>query len=65
METSSIIGLKMSLTRGHARTTRFLQAKNEGQKSTFELARAVVERSYPMEDVNTYEYPKKYGNPVM
>ena len=45
----------------------FLQAReefNEGQKSTFELARAVVERSYPMEDVNTLRvFKKKYGNP--
>ena len=45
----------------------FLQAReefDEGQKSTFELARAVVERSYPMEDVNTLRtFKQKYGDP--
>ena len=45
----------------------FLQAReefNEGQKSTFELARGVVERSYPKEDVATLRhFKKKYGQP--
>jgi len=45
----------------------FLQARenfDESQKNTFELARAVVERSYPMEDVNTLrQFKKKYGDP--
>ena len=34
------------------------------QTTAFELARQVVERSYPMEDVNTLrQFKKKYGNP--
>ena len=34
------------------------------QKSTFELAKAVVERSYPKEDVATLRtFKKKYGDP--
>jgi hypothetical protein len=45
----------------------FLQARenfNENQKNTFELARQVVERSYPTEDVNTLRvFKKKYGDP--
>ena len=45
----------------------FLEARenfNERQKSAFELARQVVERSYPMEDVNTLRvFKKKYGDP--
>ena len=45
----------------------FLQAReefDEGQKSTFELARKVVERSYPKEDVATLrKFKKKYGDP--
>jgi hypothetical protein len=45
----------------------FLQARenfDESQKNTFELARQVVERSYPMEDVNTLrQFKKKYGDP--
>ena len=45
----------------------FLQARenfNERQKNTFELARQVVERSYPTEDVNTLRvFKKKYGDP--
>ena len=45
----------------------FLQAReefNEGQKSTFELARGVVESSYPKEDVATLRhFKKKYGQP--
>ena len=45
----------------------FLQAReefDEGQKSTFELARQVVERSYPKEDVATLrKFKKKYGDP--
>jgi hypothetical protein len=45
----------------------FLQAReefDEGQKSTFELARKVVERSYPNEDVATLrKFKKKYGDP--
>jgi hypothetical protein len=45
----------------------FLQAReefDEGQKSTFELARQVVERSYPKEDVATLRtFKKKYGDP--
>ena len=37
---------------------------NESQKDTFELARQVVERSYPTEDVNTLRvFKKKYGQP--
>jgi len=37
---------------------------NESQKDTFELARKVVERSYPTEDVNTLRvFKKKYGDP--
>ena len=45
----------------------FLQARelfDEQQKRTFELARKVVERSYPIEDVNTLrQFKKKYGDP--
>ena len=45
----------------------FLQARenfNESQKNTFELARRVVERSYPKEDVATLrKFKKKYGDP--
>ena len=45
----------------------FLQSRelfNEQQKNTFELARKVVERSYPKEDVNTLRvFKKKYGDP--
>ena len=45
----------------------FLQARelfDEQQKRTFELARQVVERSYPTEDVNTLRvFKKKYGDP--
>ena len=45
----------------------FLEARenfNESQKNTFELARQVVERSYPTEDVATLrKFKKKYGNP--
>ncbi len=45
----------------------FLEARenfNESQKNTFELARRVVERSYPTEDVNTLRvFKKKYGDP--
>ena len=34
------------------------------QKSTFELAKQVVERSYPKEDVDTLRvFKKKYGDP--
>ena len=45
----------------------FLQARedfNVAQKSTFELASKVVERSYPIEDVNTLRvFKKRYGDP--
>ena len=45
----------------------FLQARedlNDAQQATFELAKSVVERSYPREDVNTLRvFKKKYGNP--
>ena len=45
----------------------FLEARenfNESQKNTFELAKQVVERSYPTEDVNTLRvFKKKYGDP--
>ena len=45
----------------------FLEARenfNESQKNTFELARRVVERSYPTEDVATLrKFKKKYGDP--
>ena len=45
----------------------FLEAREnfENQQTTaFELARQVVERSYPMEDVNTLRhFKKKYGDP--
>ena len=45
----------------------FLEARenfNESQKNTFELARQVVERSYPKEDVATLrKFKKKYGDP--
>lgn len=45
----------------------FLQAResfNHLQKSTFDLAKQVVERSYPKEDVNTLRvFKKKYGDP--
>ena len=45
----------------------FLEARenfNESQKNTFELARQVVERSYPTEDVDTLrKFKKKYGDP--
>ena len=45
----------------------FLQARetfNESQKNTFELARQVVERSYPKDDVATLRtFKKKYGDP--
>ena len=45
----------------------FLQARehfNESQKNTFELARQVVERSYPTDDVATLrKFKKKYGDP--
>ena len=37
---------------------------NEMQNHTFDVARAVVERSYPTEDVNTLQhFKKKYGQP--
>ena len=45
----------------------FMQSRedfNEVQKSTFELAKQVVERSYPKEDVATLRtFKKKYGDP--
>ncbi len=45
----------------------FLQARedfNELQKSTFDVAKQVVERSYPKEDVATLRvFKKKYGDP--
>ena len=45
----------------------FLQARedfNDQQKLGFELAKAVVERAYPIEDVNTLRvFKKKYGDP--
>jgi len=45
----------------------FMQARedfNDQQKSGFELAKAVVERSYPKEDVDTLRiFKKKYGDP--
>ena len=45
----------------------FLQARenfNESQKSAFELAKQVVERSYPPEDVGILrKFKKKYGDP--
>ena len=45
----------------------FLQARenfDESQKNTFELARKVVERSYPTDDVATLrQFKKKYGDP--
>ena len=45
----------------------FMEARenfNESQKNTFELARRVVERSYPKEDVATLrKFKKKYGDP--
>ena len=45
----------------------FMQARedfNTQQKLGFELAKAVVERSYPTEDVNTLRvFKKKYGDP--
>jgi len=45
----------------------FMQSRedfNEVQKSTFELAKEVVERSYPKEDVATLRvFKKKYGDP--
>ena len=45
----------------------FLQARenfDESQKNTFELARKVVERSYPKDDVATLRhFKKKYGQP--
>ncbi len=45
----------------------FMQARedfNDQQKLGFELAKAVVERSYPKEDVDTLRvFKKKYGDP--
>jgi len=45
----------------------FMEARenfNESQKNTFELARQVVERSYPKDDVATLrKFKKKYGDP--
>ena len=45
----------------------FLEARENfenKQTTAFELARQVVERSYPMEDVNTLrQFKKKYGQP--
>ena len=45
----------------------FLEARenfDESQKNTFELARQVVERSYPKDDVATLRhFKKKYGDP--
>jgi hypothetical protein len=45
----------------------FMQSRelfNESQKNTFELARQVVERSYPKDDVATLrKFKKKYGDP--
>jgi len=45
----------------------FLEAREnfeDKQTTAFELARQVVERSYPMEDVNTLrQFKKKYGDP--
>ena len=47
----------------------FLQSRenfNESQKSAFELARQVVERSYPPEDVATLrKFKKNMATPVM
>jgi hypothetical protein len=46
----------------------FLQARENfdvAQKTTFELAKQVVERSYPKEDVATLrKFKKKYGDPL-
>ena len=45
----------------------FMQSRelfNESQKNTFDLARQVVERSYPTDDVATLrKFKKKYGDP--
>ena len=45
----------------------FMQAREDfdvAQKTTFELAKQVVERSYPIEDVNTLRvFKKRYGDP--
>ena len=45
----------------------FMEARenfDKSQKNTFELARQVVERSYPLEDVATLrKFKKKYGDP--
>ena len=45
----------------------FLQARenfNAYQRDAFNLAKQVVERSYPTEDVNTLRvFKKKYGDP--
>ena len=45
----------------------FLQARENfdvAQKTTFDLAKQVVERSYPTEDVNTLRvFKKRYGDP--
>ena len=45
----------------------FMQAREDfdvAQKTTFELAKQVVERSYPKEDVDTLRvFKKKYGDP--
>ena len=45
----------------------FMQSRedfNELQKSTFDVAKQVVERSYPKEDVDTLRvFKKKYGDP--
>ncbi len=45
----------------------FLQAREDfdvAQKTTFDLAKQVVERSYPKEDVDTLRvFKKKYGDP--
>ena len=37
---------------------------NQMQNHTFDVARAVVERSYPTEDVNTLQHFKKIWRPV-
>ena len=46
----------------------FLEAREnfeDKQTTAFELARQVVERSYPMEDVNVLrQFKKKYGDPL-
>jgi hypothetical protein len=63
------IGLKMSLKKRTRKNDKVFWRREKTltsnkQTTAFELARQVVERSYPTEDVNTLRvFKKKYGDP--